>query len=55
MEGNKTDFSIVAPKVDQNDLCCSQSEMDILSHMRDKLTKGSGQRSLFLKKGTSHD
>lgn len=49
MEGNKTDFSIVAPKNDGNELC--QSELDILDPMRSKEIQGEGQRSLYLKKG----
>jgi hypothetical protein len=48
VEGNKTDFSIVAPRIDPNELCCSQSELDILGRMRDK---DIGQRSLYLKTG----
>ena len=42
IESNKTDFSIVAPKIDQNELYCSQSEID--------WTEG-GHRSLYLKRG----
>lgn len=41
METNKTDFSIVAPK-DQNEFYYSQSEFDILGPMRDKDFKGPG-------------
>lgn len=40
LEGNRADFTIVAPKVDLNDMC-TQSELDILGHMRDKLMKSS--------------
>ena len=45
VEGNRTDFSIVAPK-DQNELYCSQSEFDFLGPMRDRDFKGTGQRSM---------
>ena len=41
VETNKTDFSIVAPK-DQNEFYYSQSEFDILGPMRDKDFKGPG-------------
>lgn len=54
VEGNKTDFSIVAPKNDGNELC--QSELDILDPMRNKLLSAEGQRSLYLKKfGEQHE
>jgi hypothetical protein len=36
VEGNKTDFSIVAPKVDPTDHICSQSELDILAPLKNK-------------------
>ncbi len=41
VENNKTDFSIVAPKTDNNEFVCNQSELDILGPMRNKEIKGS--------------
>ena len=47
MEGSKTDFSIVAPKTEQNEFGYSQSELDLLDPIRDKENGSHGQRSLY--------
>jgi hypothetical protein len=49
VEGNKTDFSIVAPKIDHNEFMGNNSALEILDPIRDQDSKA--QRSLFIKKG----
>jgi hypothetical protein len=41
VEGNRTEFSIVAPK-GENELYVSQSELEILGPIRDKEIKDNG-------------